>query len=236
LYDCVCSFGYTFTGGTCAEVNVCDNGENDCNPNATCNHDGPGLHTCACNSGYSGDGTTCADTNGCSEAPCYGGVECHDQLAPATGFTCDPCPDGFNGDGETCSDIDDCAGDPCGAAAGTCSDMGANAYDCDCSTGYTFTGGTCAEMVCIFTSVDGVDGWCPAPDFKEIVSPKSASDDAIEHNDAAACWELAQTDPDCVNKDAVSFDHTTGQCLCDKVADCQLGAHGPPTFNRFECS
>ena len=114
--------------------------------------------------------------------------------------------------------------------------MGANAYDCDCSTGYTFTGGTCAEMVCIFTSVDGVDGWCPAPDFKEIVSPKSASDDAIEHNDAAACWELAQTDPDCVNKDAVSFDHTTGQCLCDKVADCQLGAHGPPTFNRFECS
>ena len=55
LYDCVCSFGYTFTGGTCAEVNVCDNGENDCNPNATCNHDGPGMHTCACNSGYSGD-------------------------------------------------------------------------------------------------------------------------------------------------------------------------------------
>ena len=29
--------------------------------------------------------------------------------------------------------------------------------------------------------------------------------------------QLAQTDPDCVNKDTVSFDYTTGQCLCDMV-------------------
>ena len=72
-------------------------------------------------------------------------------------------------------------------------------------------------LVCAFTSVDGVDGFCPPPDFKEIVAPKSASDDAEEHEDAVDCWELAQTDPDCVNKDTVSFDYTTGQCLCDTV-------------------
>jgi hypothetical protein len=73
-------------------------------------------------------------------------VTCHDVAAPNTGFTCDACPSGWNGDGETCSDIDDCTGDPCGAqATGTCSDTGANAYDCACSFGYAFDGSTCTD-------------------------------------------------------------------------------------------
>ena len=53
--------------------------------------------------------------------------------------------------------------------------------------------------------------------------------------EAQACWELAQTDPDCVNKDAVSFS-TRGICTCDTIPDCPIGTHGPPTINRFACT
>jgi hypothetical protein len=141
---------YDCEGTNCAEIFNCDADEsNDCDPNSTCNHDGPGLHSCACNAGYSGDGTTCDDTNGCANSPCFdhADVTCHDTPAPDDGFTCDNCPSGWNGDGITCTDIDDCVGDPCGAAAaGTCADTGANSYECTCSTGYTATGGTCAEI------------------------------------------------------------------------------------------
>ena len=42
-----------------------------------------------------------------------------------------------------CADIDDCVGDPCGQ--GTCSDTGANSYECACHSGYTFAGGTCID-------------------------------------------------------------------------------------------
>eukprot|EP01050_Picozoa_sp_SAG11_P031110 SAG11_NODE_9509_length_905_cov_7.398263_1_plen_179_part_01 len=120
-YSCECDFGYTFTGGTCAEVFPCDDVEaNDCDANAACNHDGPGVHSCACNEGYSGDGTACDDTDGCAESPCFdhADVTCHDVPAAedaggAASFTCDDCPDGYNGDGVTCSDIDDCAANPC---------------------------------------------------------------------------------------------------------------------------
>ena len=100
------------------------------------------------------DTVTCTDTDGCADSPCFESDDgaysstCQDEPAPSTGFTCDACPDGFNGDGEVCSDINDCANDPCGsAAAGTCSDTGANSYECSCSDGYTDTSGECSEVL-----------------------------------------------------------------------------------------
>ena len=102
-YDCACNSGYTFTGGTCAEIFPCDDSEgNDCDTNAACNHVEPGQHTCSCNVGYSGDGTECTDTNGCADSPCFDGVTCTDVPAPTEGFSCGACPSGYTGDGETC--------------------------------------------------------------------------------------------------------------------------------------
>lgn len=43
------------------------------------------------------------DIDGCSEsAPCFEGVDCVDNPAPAEGITCGPCPQGFTGDGSNC--------------------------------------------------------------------------------------------------------------------------------------
>jgi hypothetical protein len=149
-YTCDCNDGYTFSGGTCAEIFPCEDSEvSTCDPNSTCNHDGPGLHSCACNVGYSGDGTTCSDTNGCANSPCFDHAEvaCHDTPAPEDGFTCDACPSGYNGNGITCSDIDDCADTPCGAAeAGSCADTGPNSYQCTCNAGFT------GDVTCVETA------------------------------------------------------------------------------------
>ena len=71
---------------------------------------------------------------------------CHDDPAPGTGFRCDECPSGFVGDGQVCSDVDDCIGNPC-TEHGVCTDVGANAYSCECGDGYVFSNGVnCTEV------------------------------------------------------------------------------------------
>ena len=150
-YDCNCTAGYMFAGGTCEEVRPCDLNEDNCHINATCNHEAPGQHSCTCDPGFSGPGEVCVDTDGCANTPCFVGaaagavVRCTDVPAPADGYMCRDCPSGYNGDGEVCHDVDDCVGNPCGMN-GNCTDVGANIYHCSCSGGFLFANGTCEEI------------------------------------------------------------------------------------------
>ena len=68
LYDAGDDNGaYNAVDESCSDVNACH--DFPCDPNAVCNHDGPGQHSCECSTGYSGDGTTCADIDGCADSP-----------------------------------------------------------------------------------------------------------------------------------------------------------------------
>ncbi|XP_065185672.1 mucin-like protein [Sycon ciliatum] len=61
---------------------------------------------CNCSQAY--DGRYCEqDRNGCSGVShdCATGVECRDQDAPASGYTCGPCPPASTGDGRVCQPI-----------------------------------------------------------------------------------------------------------------------------------
>ena len=60
---------------------------------------------CTCAAGYTG--RFCEnDLDACklNGDPCFQGVSCTDQPAPAnlSGFTCGPCPVGYSGDGINC--------------------------------------------------------------------------------------------------------------------------------------
>ena len=51
------------------------------------------------------DGDFCErDRDGCATLTCFMGTECIDNMAPATGATCNngSCPTGYTGDGVTC--------------------------------------------------------------------------------------------------------------------------------------
>ena len=65
-------------------------------------------------------------------------VQCYDEPAPNTGYTCADCPAGFTSNGETCADIDDCTARPCGnESAGGCADTGRESYRCGCRSAQT---------------------------------------------------------------------------------------------------
>lgn len=64
------------------------------------------VQGCTCAAGYTGRFCE-SDIDACSfnGNPCFRGVNCTDQPAPAdtTGFTCGPCPSGYSGDGIKCN-------------------------------------------------------------------------------------------------------------------------------------
>lgn len=55
-YQCVCVTGYSGTGGTCSDINECQN--SPCHDNATCINTN-GSYICQCASDFSGDGFDC---------------------------------------------------------------------------------------------------------------------------------------------------------------------------------
>ena len=60
----LCGTGGSFAGGSCVEINLCEDGEdNDC-AGRVCTHLGPGEHSCYCDTGTSipNSPTTCAGT------------------------------------------------------------------------------------------------------------------------------------------------------------------------------
>ena len=94
-----------------------------------------------------------------------------------------------------CADIDDCVGDPCGpAAAGECSDAGANSYSCACNDGYSGDGTTCSDTNGCADSpcFDHVEVDCydiPAPDdgFTCDACPSGYNGDGITCSDIDDC-------------------------------------------------
>ncbi len=121
--SCACPAGTTLTAsGTCADLDECTTGQNDCAPAATggtCTNKAGGF-VCVCKIGYEGDGKTCAPTT-CdpgyitnSSGTCVDLNECttgQNDCAPSTAggqcvnkpgsFEC-TCKAGFTGDGKIC--------------------------------------------------------------------------------------------------------------------------------------
>ncbi|KAK3271689.1 hypothetical protein CYMTET_19974 [Cymbomonas tetramitiformis] len=114
-YDCgPCPSGMAGNGTHCA-ASACWDANGGCDLQVTCEEapEMPEGRVCGpCPSGYSdltGVGAECTDTDACAETPCYPGVTCVDQVAPASGYMCGDCPPGLQGDGVECGDIDECA-------------------------------------------------------------------------------------------------------------------------------
>lgn len=140
-----------------------------CDTNASCVDE-----VCTCDEGWVGDGATCSDADGCTGNPCFAGVQCTDEPAPGTGFSCGACPDGYEGDGQICSDADGCAANPCFAGV-MCSDVPApgTGFSCgSCPAGYEGDGQAC----------DDIDGCAGGPCY-----PAVMCSDVPAPNDGFTC-------------------------------------------------
>ncbi|XP_078585797.1 uncharacterized protein LOC144867617 [Branchiostoma floridae x Branchiostoma japonicum] len=90
--------------------------------------------TCSCPEAYTGE--FCEDgKDECEEDPCYPGVVCTDNVAPAAGFTCGPCPSGLSGTGEKCFDINECIQGHFCEQPHNCENT-RGSYICGCDLGY----------------------------------------------------------------------------------------------------
>ena len=60
-YTCGCEEGYRLdtTNTTCLPIDICQTGEDLCDPNADCLSTGAGTHSCRCRAGYTGPGDKC---------------------------------------------------------------------------------------------------------------------------------------------------------------------------------
>jgi len=178
-----CSDGYELKDGQCVDIDECSTGNNNCDSNAACT-DTPGSFTCECTTGYEGDGKICTDTNACKDNPCYAGVECTDQPAPSTGFTCGSCPSGYEGDGITCTDINECTDGSNNCDTNAACGNTDGSFTCTCNTGYTGDGITCddtdacASNPC-FAEVTCTDEAAPATGFTCGACPDGYTGDGI---------------------------------------------------------
>uniref|UniRef100_A0A0G4GPU7 Uncharacterized protein n=1 Tax=Chromera velia CCMP2878 TaxID=1169474 RepID=A0A0G4GPU7_9ALVE len=88
-FSCTCLSG--FGGDTCADIDECSTGANDCHGSATCfNLDG--SFTCSCNSGFAGDGVQCYVLDECSTGMHLCARRTSDFSPSAVTFTAD-CTD-----------------------------------------------------------------------------------------------------------------------------------------------
>lgn len=142
-FVCMCNSGFVGDGTTCADVDECASGANNCDANASCTNE-VGSFSCTCNAGFAGDGESCADVDECSD-----GIDNCDVNASCTNlagsFSC-ACDQGFVGDGVTCTDVDECA-----SGSATCDSNASctnipGAFTCACDSGFTGNGFTCADV------------------------------------------------------------------------------------------
>jgi len=86
---CVCDAGFFRIGasGSCNNKNECTNGENECDPVATCS-DTYGSYVCWCPRGYYGNGRNCNDSNECQDPDrCSSGETCVNTVGSYTCIT-----------------------------------------------------------------------------------------------------------------------------------------------------
>ena len=68
-YECDCVDGYKGDGLECSDINECEVGTANCDPNASClNVDG--SYSCSCVKGFFGNGKKCEDVNECKSDSC----------------------------------------------------------------------------------------------------------------------------------------------------------------------
>ncbi len=140
LVACTCTAGYTGDGSQCSDLNECQLGTFECDPNASCVNSA-GSYSCECNGGWAGDGKLCSDIDECKAgtAICDPNAGCSNTQGS---YAC-ACLAGYLGDGKSCQDIDECANgtakcDPnasCGNTPG--------GYACTCKLPYVGDGATC---------------------------------------------------------------------------------------------
>ncbi len=150
-YSCACSSGFTFSGGTCQDINECLIANGGCDSLTTCTNTVGGRTCGPCPSGYSGSGETgCSDINECTTLfnPCDNNGDTAGQCHNTSGSYYCVCSSGFTDNGGACVDVDECVANPCndnGDANAGCTNY-PGTYDCSCSSGFVKTSGTCQDV------------------------------------------------------------------------------------------
>ena len=166
-YTCTCDAFYentATTGGTCVDINECDDGVNPCGTHGTCNNQTGAAYTCTCDTFYESSGGTCVDVNECDDSvnPCGAHGTCNNQTDAIYTCTCNTFYENTAASGGTCVDANECddGANPCGAN-GTCNNQTGAAYTCTCDPFYEdpqSSGGTCVD---VNECDDGVDPCTP---------------------------------------------------------------------------
>ena len=89
--------GYRGNGKTCRDIDECQEGSHNCDPNAICTNTDGGF-TCECQPGFTGDGKTCKDGDECASDDsnsCSSDAICTNLDGS---YDCS-CKNGFQGDG-----------------------------------------------------------------------------------------------------------------------------------------
>lgn len=213
-------------GGQCVEPKVGDKLNNDSNFI---------YQGCSCSAGYTGRFCE-SDLNACNlnGDPCFTGVTCEDQPAPAniTGFTCGPCPVGYSGNGIDCVDIDECGTISLSNCSQKCTNT-PGSFVCSCNPGF--------KLNSVERSCDDIDECIPTN-----ADCMHRCNNTIG-NYTCECNEFFEVDPSndkncipsnrCSNNtcDQVCFRKSDGTEACDCNAGYQLAIDGETCEDIDEC-
>ena len=158
-----------------------------------------------------------------------------------------------------CLDIDDCAVDPAGCVAGSCTDTGANAYTCECNSGFFFDAGTCTDIddcanfpcggtgrgSCTDTGTDSYTCECSSGFFFDAGTCADIDDCAGDPCDAGlgSCTDAGANNYSCDCSTGYTFGSGTCEeimpCLADELNDCDANAscnHEGPGGHSCTCT
>ena len=192
-FDCTCDPGYDGDGLTCANVDECSEGIDNCGLNAGCIDRDPATDgvpfECACLPGFGGDPVAgCTDLNECTLGTdnCSDNAGCENTVGS---FAC-TCLPGFVGDGVSCDDLNECAtgADNCDSNA-TCQNTTGD-FLCICNAGFQGTGDTCTDLNECTTGTDNCDTNAACTNIDAVANPGQFFDctcDAGYSGDGVTC-------------------------------------------------